>query len=805
MKNSAIQLTPLISMRQRLPRAILLLGALLLQLALANSVVAQHQGALEFYGEVIDRQSNQALQGASVAVFLGNARVAQTSTSKTGRFQFFQPLKLNKDYVVRVSKPGYPSKTIEIRGFVPNDRQRDFKYGARLKLEKLTEGQAYPTARIVYNYEEDRFRYTDFKVVAPPAVEPAGSADDSKEQPAPTEVYIDPGLVDEDLLEPAEEENTPRPAPELHAGKSGGSFLTHLGDTINRLDSTGVRQGDWTYFAGDSVVGFRSEDKLLEGQYLNNQKVGNWVKYHPGGEISRKLLFVNDEFAGPYKVYYESGELMAEGTMRPESGKNTGEFRSYYETGKLQHEYSFNPEGERDGRQVVYYPNGQIAINANMKDGKLEGYTTKYQENGALYSQSKYTAGEAISEELFAEPGNFADAFFEEFLEQETSIEKMVLSTVDEVRQVELKYEALLEAKNLAIAERDQELTETKEILSLSQMENELQQAKIERQRVANMLTYIALGFALLLVLGLFFRYREKKRNEALLSQKNEVIEARNQDIMDSLRYAQRIQGAILLPPEEIGRLLGDAFVLFRPKDLVSGDFYWTTRIDNNILFSVVDCTGHGVPGAMVSMVGHHQLNRTVTEYGLTRPADILNKLNELVEEAFHHKESKAVSDGMDMALCTFNADTCVMEYAGANNPIYVIGSTRAASELGDAELLDEAADAALYQLRPTKRPIGPHESSERFTASTMQLQPGDCIYLFSDGFADQFGGETAEKRAAGGKKFKYKTFRQLLLEVHEQPMAEQQRLLNERIDAWMGELEQLDDIAVMGIRVEPR
>lgn len=772
--------------------------------ALSN---AQHSGALEFYGEVIDRQSGEALKGAKVSVFLGANRLAHTTTSQSGRFQLFQPLKLNKDYVVNISKAGYPTKTIEIRGFVPADRLRDFKYGARLKLENLEDGEAYPTARIVYNYDEDRFRYTDFKLVDAPGPAPTASQEgtqdvSSKPLVVKTEVRVEP--EEEAPLPAPGPDTTPAPLPTITA--DGGAHLLYRGDTLNRLDTLGQRQGDWTYFAGDSMVGYRSADQLLEGSYLNNKKVGNWVKYHPDGSINTKLLFIDDAFAGPYKLYHEGGSVLAEGQMNPETGSSTGNFRAYYSDGTLKEEYNFNEGGRRDGRQVVYYPSGKMAVNATMKNGELDGYTTKYQESGAVYSQAEYAAGTTISESMYAEPGNFADAFFDAFLEQEDSIVEAVLATAAEVSQVELQYESLLAEKNRTIQEKEAALSQTREILNLSQLENAVQLEQIDRQRLVNTFALIALALVVLLLIGMLVRYREKKRNAMVLQNKNELIQARNQEIMSSIRYAQRIQDAILPPVEQATAMLGDAFVLFRPKDIVSGDFYWIRQTEQKVLFAVVDCTGHGVPGAMVSMVGHNELNRAVVEFGLTAPGAILNKLNELVQETFHTSDGEGVNDGMDLALAAYDPALRTIEFSGANNPMYIV---RAHGSDGPAQGSDTLQVAAvngawhLLEVKGTRRPIGPHTRKGIYENHAVQLQPNDRVYLFSDGYADQFGGATDAAHLAGGKKFKYKAFRSLLLSIQDKPMIEQQQLLNQSLIDWMGPLEQLDDISVIGMKVQ--
>lgn len=263
--------------------------------------------------------------------------------------------------------------------------------------------------------------------------------------------------------------------------------------------------------------------------------------------------------------------------------------------------------------------------------------------------------------------------------------------------------------------------------------------------------------------------------------QKNIELDEKNNDIMASIRYAKRIQDAILPPDEFVRKFLPKTFVLFKPKDIVSGDFYWLDDKKDQVLFAAVDCTGHGVPGAFMSIVGHSKLDQIVGEQGLTKPSDILNELNKTVSATLRQSyiEDNAVKDGMDIALCSFNRKTNVMEYAGAYNPMWLIRK---------GELTEYKAD---------KFPIGNLKAGEnkKFTNHSIPLQEGDTLYIFSDGFADQFGGPN-------GKKLKYSTFKQLLLDNQHLSMEAQGALLDKTIEGWRGTLEQVDDILVIGTRL---
>ncbi len=257
--------------------------------------------------------------------------------------------------------------------------------------------------------------------------------------------------------------------------------------------------------------------------------------------------------------------------------------------------------------------------------------------------------------------------------------------------------------------------------------------------------------------------------------QKSRELEQKNKDITDSIRYAKRIQNAIL-PPEDT---LSDSFILFKPKDIVSGDFYWLLTDGTKQYIAAVDCTGHGVPGAFMSIIGHNSLNKIVKEYGFTEPAIILDHLNdEVVNTLQKQSEIDDVKDGMDLAILAYDMESGMLEYAGAHNPLYLIRN---------GELIETKADR--FAIGRTSS-----ESGRKFTNHKIEIQNGDTIYIFSDGYADQFGGPE-------GKKFKVRALKELLLGIQDLTMKEQKAYLEKTIVEWMANEEQLDDIIVIGTR----
>lgn len=286
-------------------------------------------------------------------------------------------------------------------------------------------------------------------------------------------------------------------------------------------------------------------------------------------------------------------------------------------------------------------------------------------------------------------------------------------------------------------------------------------------------------GFVLMIILaGVSYRNGKRKQKDNItITKQKMLVETQNKEIKDSIHYALRIQTAILPSHKIVKQYLENSFILYKPKDIVAGDFYWMETVNDLVLFAACDCTGHGVPGAMVSVVCHNALNRAVNEFGLTQPAAILDKAAEIVIENFSKSEDD-IKDGMDISLCAYNTKTKTMQWAGANNPLWL---------LQNGELKETKAD---------KQPIGMNENIKPFTNHTIALQTGETIYLFTDGFADQFGGET------GQKKLTKKRFKDLILSVQNKTMQEQGIALDSFITEYKKDIEQIDDILVIGVKI---
>ena len=316
-----------------------------------------------------------------------------------------------------------------------------------------------------------------------------------------------------------------------------------------------------------------------------------------------------------------------------------------------------------------------------------------------------------------------------------------------------------------------------------------------EQKKSQQLMFGLGIGFLLVITLFIYRGYQSKKKSNVILTQQKleiekandvislqrDIVNEKNKEITDSIQYAKRIQNAILPPDKLVKEYLADSFILYKPKDIVAGDFYWMESVAPTgkndapkVLFAAADCTGHGVPGAMVSVVCNNGLNRSVREYGLTEPGEILDKTREIVIQEFAESEED-VQDGMDIALCSLEGN--ILKYAGANNPLWII------------------RNGEIVETKANKQPIGKFDNPTPYITHTIQLEKGDSIYIFSDGYIDQFGGEK-------GKKLKASAFRELLLKVNDKTLSEQKLAIDQAFEDWRGDNEQVDDVCVIGVKV---
>jgi serine phosphatase RsbU (regulator of sigma subunit) len=366
--------------------------------------------------------------------------------------------------------------------------------------------------------------------------------------------------------------------------------------------------------------------------------------------------------------------------------------------------------------------------------------------------------------QAFAGLGNFKKAYESHVLFKNWSDSLKNDENIELLTQTSMQYEFDKQQKELEFIQAQKNL--------------EYEQ-KQKRDRLIRFFILTGLVIVSIFSIQMYRSFQRKKRDNVLLEKQKEEIEKQKEEITGSIRYAKRIQTAILPSNQWAKEHLPEHFILFRPRDIVSGDYYWMNKIGNKVILAAADCTGHGVPGAFMSMLGVSFLNEIVNKNNTIEPHLILNQLRNQVKLTLDQtgKEGEA-KDGMDIAVCVVDFDTLELQYAGAYNPMYLFRN---------GEIIETKAD---------KMPIGIYiREKESFTNNEHQLQKGDTFYIFSDGYADQFGGPKGGKLKSG-------PFKELLAGIQDKSMADQREILNTFIDDWIGEGDQIDDMIILGIRV---
>ncbi|MBC7864894.1 MAG: SpoIIE family protein phosphatase, partial [Bacteroidia bacterium] len=439
----------------------------------------------------------------------------------------------------------------------------------------------------------------------------------------------------------------------------------------------------------------------------------------------------------------------------------------------------------------IFHKSQQITSECRSYINMLEMYRQMGEKNKGSEIAKKVMSFEKVLEEpaekihlyqnlavFFEETKDYEKAYLYKDLQMDMNDSLFALDLTKQATELETKYAA--EKK-----EKENELLSQK---------FELEHQKVEVEHAQSMQHKIMLYFSIPLVLFfilmaviLFRQNKVKQKANSLLNQKNliieeksKIVEEQNKDITDSIRYAQRIQAAILPPDKLWYSILPDSFVLYRPKDILSGDFYWVEETEHHIFFAAADCTGHGVPGALMSVVNFNLLNKAALEKNIVKPDEILNAVNEWLTGSLHQTfQESTVKDGMDIAVCVIDKKTKQFHFAGANNPMYIIANGQIKIIAGD------------------KFPVGAFIEEQRrsFTNNVFPITGNETVYIFSDGYADQFGGPK-------GKKFKYKPFQEKILSIQNLTLQKQKHELLKTFEDWKGDLEQIDDVLVVGVKL---
>ena len=307
----------------------------------------------------------------------------------------------------------------------------------------------------------------------------------------------------------------------------------------------------------------------------------------------------------------------------------------------------------------------------------------------------------------------------------------------------------------------------------------EAKKNELEKQQLQIISFIVGLVLLALLLITFYNRYRVTQKQKAIIEEQKIIVDKKNKDIIASINYAQSIQQTMFIPEAEIQESLPGSFIYYKPKDIVSGDFYWFSRKDNMCILAVADCTGHGVPGAFLTMLGNSLLNEIVNEKEIMEPGRILDQLQQGIVKTFQGKNtSDAGSDGMDISLCTLDMNTGTLAYAGAKNHLYIV------------------QDKNVSIVKADSWSIGAHTTGFNYSTKRIQLSPGASIYLFSDGILDQFGGPDKKK------KFGRQQFSDLILKLQDVAPSVKKQMFWDALLNWAGSVKQIDDQLVMGFQL---
>ncbi|MCB9361622.1 MAG: tetratricopeptide repeat protein [Flavobacteriales bacterium] len=552
------------------------------------------------------------------------------------------------------------------------------------------------------------------------------------------------------------------------------------GNSYSQIGVVYYRMENWEksveYFKKALEIAIKAKNFEDQGRFLNNlgnvyEKQGNYseaLAYH------QKSLIIKQEFGDSLSI---SKSLSNIGNMYYHKQEYAKAISYYKKSMNIKLKTKDNI-GLSNVLQNIGFTYLKLKDYSNALSFVKEGLNIANKEKISYYQLSAYSK----LSDIYYEIKNYKEAH------HYLSLHNNLKDSLDKINNAKLiaEMDAKFEAEK-----KDNEI-------ALQQLEIEKKNTEVQLQSTQKIWFAIGLFLALVLLFVAIRGIKQKQKTNQLLEIKNNLIEEKNKEITDSITYAKRIQEAILPPSSLLNKYLKDGFVFYKPKDIVAGDFYWMHVLKNDtILFAVADCTGHGVPGAMVSVICHHSLNRAVREYSLTDPGLILDKTREFVIDTFAQNNEFNVRDGMDIALCAINYKKKTLQFSGANNPLYILSNNeQTIKSLPKKHRVECEYGILLHEIKGTKQPIGSYNTELKpFVTHNFELNNGDIIYLFTDGYADQFGGDK-------NKKLKYGPFKKLLMLNSKINMDNQQVALSNFFNEWKGNMDQVDDVCVMGIKI---
>ena len=546
--------------------------------------------------------------------------------------------------------------------------------------------------------------------------------------------------------------------------------------------------------------------KLLSQDKPDSTFNGLKIDYYKNGNLKNKVEYKNGSPMGLTQMYDTNGVISESGFWM--NNRWVANYTLYYKNGQPMHVFNFNDNGKRVGLTKYYHENGIIAIIGSFVNGREQGAFIEFDKNGKKKGDTQfYSDGKKTDYYLFNRSSKKMTLNFDDDEKAKEEIEQYLIEYVNTEnnnifrRNNLLKAQSELTLKNKEITISQLENNSKKQEIELlnknrelsnyellkTKKEKELEKQNFEKQEIARKATIekeqfqkllfgLFAGFILIVAFLIFLNLQKNKKQNKLITEQKHELEHKKQEITDSINYSKRIQTAILPDLNDIKQSLTDFFILYQPKDIVSGDFYYFNKVNNDVFMAAADCTGHGVPGAFMSLVGSKELK--IANAMTNSPAQILKHLNNGVKDTLRQNHIDGTKDGMDIALVRINGTT--VRYSAANRPLWILKK--------DSNVIEE--------IKATKTAIaGFTEDDFEFEEHEINLAKGDTIYLFSDGYADQFGGDKQKKMTT-------KRFREFVLSIKDKSMHEQQLQLESFFNSWQGNTEQVDDLLVIGIRL---
>jgi tetratricopeptide (TPR) repeat protein len=568
-----------------------------------------------------------------------------------------------------------------------------------------------------------------------------------------------------------------------------GNIYSDLGDIEKGLDyfQEGLRLQEKSGDKDGIAISYHSIASIYSAQNENAKALEYYDKSLKIREAMKDNYGIASSLGNMGTVYQEMGNFdkarechLKSLELRKKLGDKKGWAATLVNLGNI-----YDRTGDR--KKAMEYYQEALGMFETLKDKKSISHTLNniagiYYEEGDIAKALSYgSRGYELAREL-GYPFNLAHSsklLYQVYKKQNNGLKalemhEMYMQMKDSMEHESNKKSAI--KKQLQYEYEKKTAADSVVNMEKTKLEEVKHQQEISKQR---MYTYSGIiGFVLMLLIAVisFNAFRQKKNANTLIVHQKTVLEEKQKEILDSITYAQRIQNAILAKEGDIKNYFPDSFLFYKPKDIVAGDFYFFETTATHLFYAAADCTGHGVPGALVSVVCSNALSRCVKEFNLSDPGKILDKARELVLETFN-KSGQDVKDGMDISLLVKDKSSGKYSWAGANNTLWIIRKH------------------ALTEIRSDKQPIGLSENPKPFSTHSLDVTKGDTIILYTDGYADQFGGSK-------GKKFKYKQLQEMLVTHSDLSMQEQKNILEKSFEEWKGPLEQVDDVCIIGVRI---